>query len=254
MNSRSVGLVGAVVAIALLASVAVSISLAEPYESREFVAVATNDTDSYERAVEHATLEEVEPTPVDELSADERAIIAEARTQPTESIPDHGDEWHTDTVDVCRDGVLVCDGVDEWPTRFEADADGTYHLHSEMTYYYTVVADGNERIVVLTTSASPFIDPAFVALVCRIVSFVPLALLTGAVTVRYRRSAPNVVLGVSVLGAAFVAWGLAVPSLESLSTTEFAHRRWFVLLSWLAVGGTVAMLRYGSPAGGDAAE
>ena len=219
----------------VLASALSSASLTAPHESHETIAVAPESTDSYEKAVDHGAIRVSEATPIDTLSPTVRAVVTDAQSGSTEELRDHGDDWHVHTVGVCRETMLVCDGVEEWPAIFDDpdDADGRHSPNSKTTYHHYLLEDGDERLVVTTISTGGFGDDDFVSQVIRTAVLVPYAIVIVGATHWVVDRRPRTVVGIAGLGTLFAAWGFAYPYVELSGAVDVDyHRTWFLTLGW----------------------
>ncbi|XVH31009.1 hypothetical protein ACNS7O_11520 [Haloferacaceae archaeon DSL9] len=126
-------LVGAIAVVALLLFGGLLIPhpfFGSPYETDRpapytHAAVAASD-DRFDRLVEQNNLSGTEPTAFEDLSP-----TAQAAVERTVESDETSSGWLVYTLDVCADGVVVCDGVRDPPAEFtygEGDADEIHTL------------------------------------------------------------------------------------------------------------------------------
>ncbi|AFZ73539.1 hypothetical protein [Natronobacterium gregoryi] len=239
MEPRPLAALAFLVVLALFASVPFAGSLTPAYESEEFVGVAADGIDYT------GEIDDDEPRALEELSPTARELVHEAESRPVEEPAGMQGEWHVNRVGVCRDEVLFCDGVEEWPADFDSQhANGLEPLHSKATAYYHLLEDGDEQLVVQTRSQQGgFLEPYAAGILSKTISFVPYGIFLLGATIASRRSQPTAVAGATGIGAILVLWGLAFPYLQQYpGIPPDTQTLGIVTASWLSIAGIGTIL------------
>lgn len=155
--------------------------------------IAHESTEAYAETIEREDLDTDVAIDVDALSPEAQRVFADATSQPWDG---DASDWRTADADVCRDEMIVCDGLDA-PPAFPDHASSSWDT-------YAVVEQGDQRYVVATRGPpnSPFTPSVALTAVVAIV-FCPLLALVG---LKYRDAPTTGVYGVTALGALIGLW------------------------------------------------